>query len=140
MKFKQYLAFIAAPDGFIPTPHLRWEIRQNPRATAREEAIVGKILEEANPRENITGRFPWGPEQQMVLQQLWIHPAGSRGITHVEGKEVTEWRDITIKGAQELYTDVPTEHGEDLPIPNAIKEPGVIQGDFGQRIKEILGD
>ena len=45
-------------------------IRKNPRKTAREEAIAAEIIEQANPREHITGHFPWGPEQQMVLQQL----------------------------------------------------------------------
>lgn len=127
MKFKQYLALITAPDGFIPTPHFRWEIRQNARSTAREEAIAAHVLEQANPRENITGHFSWGPEQQLVLQQLWIHP----------DREVTEWRDTPTKGAEELYSVVPTEHG-DLPVPNAVKEPGVVQGDFQQRIRKIL--
>lgn len=129
MKFKQYVQLIADGSGSIPTPHLRRRILRNPRPTAREEAIAAKILEEANPRENITGHHPWGPEQQVVWEQLWIDPA----------TRMTEWRSISIVDAEKFYTTVPTKHG-DLPVPNAILEPGVIQGDFNQRIKEVLGD
>ena len=32
-----------------------------------------------------------------------------------------------------------TEH-DDLPVPRAINEPGTIQGDFGQRIRDILNE
>jgi hypothetical protein len=127
MKFKQYLQLIADPSGFVPTPHFHWEIRQNPRPTAREEAIAASVIEQANPRENITGHFPWGPEQQMVLRQLWIHP----------GREAVEWRDIEIEGAEKLFSYVSTEYG-DLPVPDAVKEPGVVKGDFQQRIKEAI--
>lgn len=129
MKFKQYLALIADSNGFVPTPRLQWVIRQNPRKTAREEAIAAKVIEQANPRENITGHFPWGPEEQMVLQQLWIHPRGS----------VCKWRDVPTKGASDLYSVEQTEHGE-LPVPNAVKEPGQVEGDFRERVKEISGE
>lgn len=127
MKFKQYLRFISGEDGFFPTPQLRWTIRVNPRNTAREEAIAAKVIEDANPRENITGHFPWGPEQQMVLQQLWISDRGDVGMS--------EWRDVPIENAGQLYSD---EDG--LPVPNAIKEPGQIVGDFPGRVRELLGD
>ena len=129
MKFQQFLQFIADRDGFIPSMHLRWVIHQNPRNTAREEAIAATILEQANPRENITGHFPWGPEQNMVLQQLWFHPH----------RQEIEWRDIPVKDAQELYSVVSTEHG-DLPVPNAVKEPETVRADFQARLKEILGE
>ena len=138
MKFKQYLALIADPDGFIPTPHFRWDIRKNTRETAREEAIAADILEQANPRENITWHFPWGKEEQMVLQQLWIH-SGWEAADTMTGKELLspQWRDIPTPGAKDLYTTVPTDSGE-LPVPNAVKEPGVVKGDFQQRIHEML--
>ena len=129
MKFKQYLALIADPQGFIPTPRFQWVIRKNERPTAREEAIAAEVLERANPRENITGHFPWGVEEQMVLQQLWIQP----------DHEVAVWRDVLLAGGADLYSVEPTVFG-DLPVPNAIKEPGMVKGDFGQRIKEILGE
>ena len=130
MKFKQYIALITDPAGFIPIPHhLRWSIKKNPRKTAREEAIAAEIIEKANPRENITGHFPWGAEEQMVLQQLWIHPE----------KELINWRDVPTEKAAELYSVEETEFG-DLPVPNSIKEPGMVRGDFQQRIREILGE
>lgn len=141
MKFREYLTLIADPAGFIPTPRLRWVIHKNPRKTAREEAIAAEIIEKANPRENITGRFPWGAEEQMVLQQLWIHPEGFN-IAPLAGqpeKELVEWRDIPTKGAKELYSVEETEFG-DLPVPRAINEPGTIQCDFQQRIREMLGE
>jgi len=40
-------------------------------------------------------------------------------------------------GADALYSTVETENGP-LDVPNAIKEPGVIQGDFHERIRETL--
>ena len=129
MKFKQYIALSTDSDGYVALPPCYWVIRKNPRPTAREEAIAARIIEEANPRENITHGFPWGPEQQMVLQQLWVHPESGDA----------KWKDVPVKGAKNLYTNVPTEHG-DLPVPNAIKEPGVVRGDFGERIKEMLGE
>jgi hypothetical protein len=129
MKFKQYLALISDPGGFVPTPRFHWDIRTNTRKTAREEAIAAEIIEQANPRENITGHFPWGPEQQMVLQQLWVHPE----------RELAVWRDVPTKGDSELYSVEQTEHGE-LPVPNAVKEPGTIRGSFLDRIKEALGE
>lgn len=128
MKFKQFLALTANLDGFFPTSRLRWVIRKNPRSTAREEAIAAKVLEAANPRENITGHFPWGPEEQPVLQQLWIHP----------DNELAKWRDVPTEGAEDLYSVEQTESGE-LPVPNIIKEPGTIRADFKQRLEELLG-
>jgi hypothetical protein len=129
MKFKQYLNIIADSQGFIPLFRFRWEIRRNPRKTAREEAIAAKVMEMANPRENITGHFPWGPEEQMVLQQLWIQPE----------KELVVWRDVHVKGSGGLYSVVETAFG-DLPVPNSVKEPGTVQGDFRERLREILGE
>ena len=129
MKFKTYLALIADPAGFIPIPRFQWVIKKNPRKTAREEAIAAEVIQQANPRENITGHYPWGPEEQMVLQQLWIHPE----------KELIEWRDVSAEDAAELYSVEETEFG-DLPVPRAINEPGTIQGDFKQRIRDILGE
>jgi hypothetical protein len=129
MKFREYLSLIADADGFIPTPRFRRVIRKNPRKTAREEAIAAKVIEQANPRENISGHYPWGPEEQFVLEQLWIHPE----------KETGQWRDVPTAGAEELYSIEDTEYG-DLPVPNAVKEPGTIRGDFGQRIRELLGE
>ena len=129
MKFKHYLELISDRHGFFPVPRFQWVINQNPRKTAREEAIAASIIEQANPRENITGHFPWGPEQQMVLQQLWIHPES----------EQLKWKDVPIKGASDLYSTVETEFGE-MPVPNAVKEPGVVQGDFQARLKELLGE
>ena len=128
MKFKQYLSLITDLNGFIPTTRLRWTVRKNDRPTAREEAIAAKIIEDANPRENITGRFPWGTEEQFVLQQLWIQP-GQVGV----------WRDVTTAGGESLYSTEKTAFG-DLPVPNAIKEPGQVKADFHQRIKEMLGE
>jgi len=125
MKFKHYLASIADADDFIPTPRFRWVIRKNPRKTAREEAIAAEVIQQANPRENITGRFPWGPEQQMVLQQAWINP----------DSESPEWRDVPIEGANELCSD-----DDGIPIPNAVKEPGQVRGNFPQKLREVLGD
>ena len=122
MKFKQYLQLISL-HGSFPTPHLRWIIRTNSSPTAREEAIAASMIEQANPRENITGHFPWGPEQQFVLQQLWI--CGS----------TPEWRDVPIEGAEELYSDV-----DGLPVPITVKEPGQVIGDFRERLREILGE
>jgi hypothetical protein len=71
----------------------------------------------------------------MVLQQFWLntHSLELRAATRAG-----EWRDIPIADAEKLYVIVETEHG-DLPVPNALKEPEQVQGDFGQRIKELLG-
>ena len=130
MKFKEYLQLITDPAGFIPTPRFQWVIKKNPRKTAREEAIAAKVMELANPRENISGRYPWGPEEQFVLQQLWIHT----------DKEMAVWRDTPMeRSVSDLYSVEDTEFGE-LPVPNAIKEPGMVRGDFQQRIREILGE
>jgi hypothetical protein len=129
MKFRDFTRLIADPAGFIPIPRFQWVIRKNPRKTAREEAIAAEVLQQANPRENITGHYPWGPEEQLVLQQLWIHPE----------REAIEWRDVPVSGAKDLYSVIETEFG-DLPVPNAVKEPGAVQGDFKQRIRKILGE
>ena len=129
MKFKEYLHIIADPEGFVPTPHFHWIVRKNPRKTAREEAIAAEIIEKSNPHENITSHYPWGAEEQFVHQQLWIHPE----------KELYEWRDVPMSGADKLYSVEETEFG-DLPVPNAIKEPGMVRGDFKQRLREMLGD
>ena len=129
MKFKRYQQLIADLNGFIPTPRFRWVIRKNERSTAREEAILGEVQRQANPRENITGHYPWGPEEQMVLQQLWIH----------QEKETATWKDVLIEGAEELYSTEQTESGEEFPVPNAIKEPGMIKGDFPAKLGEMLG-
>lgn len=125
MKFKTYLDAITSQDGFFPTPHLRWIIKKNSRPTAREEAIAAEVLVQANPRENITGHYGWGPEEQLVLQQLWIRPA----------QETAEWRDVPTHDAAKLFSDQ-----DGLPVPNAVKEPGQIVGDFRGRLKEILGE
>jgi hypothetical protein len=129
MKFKTYLALMADPGGAIPTPRLRWIIRKNPRKTGREEAIAAEVLRQANPRENITGHYPWGPEEQLVLQQLWLQPATGAAL----------WRDVPVEGADTLYSVEQTDSGP-LPIPNAVKDPGTIRGDFQQRIREALGE
>ena len=131
MKTKQLLAIIFPPDkqGFIAIPRFHFDLRKNTRPTAREEAIAAKIIEAANPRENISGHYGWGPEESLVLQQLWIQP----------DKELLEWRDVPTRDAENLYSMTSTEFG-DIPIPNAIKEPGAIKGDFQQRLREILGE
>lgn len=129
MKFKHFLALIADSDGFIPTPRLRQIIHTNKRPTAREEAIAAEVIAAANPRESVTSTYPWGAEQQICLQQLWILPAS----------QLIEWRDVPTKGARDLYSVEQTESA-DLPVPNAVKEPAVIRADFKQRLKEILGE
>jgi len=129
MKFKQYIDSLADGSGFFPAMELRWLIRKNPSRTAREEAIAASIIQQANPRENISGHFPWGPEEQMVLQQLWIHWES----------EKTEWRDVPVHEAATMFSTVETEHGP-LNVPNAVREPGTVTGDFRQRITEILGE
>jgi hypothetical protein len=124
MKFKEYLALLTDPNGYFPTPHLRRVIRKNDRPTAREEAIAAKVIEEANPRENITGHYPWAAEEQFVLQQLWIR----------ESPASTQWRDVTTED-NDLFT---VEDG--LPIPNAVKQPEVLEMDLHKRLREILGN
>lgn len=128
MKFKQFLALVTDPDGFIALPHFQWTIQTNQRPTAREEAIAAKILQEANPRQNISSYAGWGPEQQSVLQQLWIHPE----------KILIQWRNVPDKDLQNLYSTENTESGP-LPVPNVIKEPEIVRGNFREKIKEILG-
>ncbi len=129
MKFKEYIAIISDPAGFIPTPRLQWIIRKNTRATAREEAILGAVIEQANPRENVTGSFSWNAEEQPILQQLWITP----------DRVDAEWRDVDIKGAEDLFTEVETKFGP-MPVPNAVKEPGVVPMDLKNRVREMLGE
>ena len=128
MKFKEFLELIADTQGFIPTGHLRRIIHKNPRNTAREEAIAAKIIEQANPLQNISGRHPWGEEEQFVLQQLWIRPTDD----HVE------WRDVPLL-AKPLFTVEETEHGP-LPVPKAVREPSVVPMDLQARINEALGE
>jgi len=122
MKFKDYVNLIT-DNGAIPIPRFRWELRKNTRKTAREEAILGEVIRQANPRQNISGRHPWGPEEDWVLQQLWL-----------KGNDF-EWRDVPKKD-QHLYSTVETEFGE-LPVPNALK-PGVIPMDLREKLREIL--
>jgi hypothetical protein len=129
MKFKQFLAQLADQDGFIPTAHLRWVIRSNTRNTAREEAIAAEVIRQANPRENITGSFPWGPEQSMILQQLWRKTDGSD----------SQWRDVTTHDADKLFSTHQTKQGP-LPVPNTFSDPEEIQPNFKQRLAELLGD
>ena len=129
MKPKQYVALVTDSDGFVATPRFQWAIHKNTRSTAREEAIAAKIIEQADPRNNISSRFPWGTEEQLILQQLWILPAS----------QLVEWRDVPTEGGQDLYSVEQTESGP-LPVPDAVKEPGMVRGDFGQRLKELLGD
>jgi hypothetical protein len=129
MKFKEYLQLIADDRGFVPTTRIRWVIRKNPRKTAREEAIAAKVIEMANPRENISGHYPWGPEEELILQQFWFHPEN----------ELAEWRDVFIEGGNDLFSVEETKFGK-LPIPNAIKEPGMIRGNFSDQIKKALGE
>jgi hypothetical protein len=123
MKFREYLQTITGHDGFFPTAHLRRVIRRNDRPTAREEAIAAKVIEQANPRENITGHYPWGPEEQFAWQQLWIR----------ETPAAAEWRDVPTAGAEDLYT---VDDG--LPIPNAVRQPAIVEMDLHQRVREIL--
>lgn len=123
MKFKDYLATISDSSGFFPLPHLRWIIKKNTRPTAREEAIAAEVIRQANPRENISGSYPWGPEEQMILQQLWT-----------DGTDI-QWRNVPVHAADSLYS---VQDG--LPVPNAVNEPGAVVGDFRERLSEILGD
>src|SRR3990167_1265043 len=118
MKFKQYLGTISDASGFFPTSALPQVIRKTAPPTAREEAIAASVIQQANPRENISGHFPWGPEEQMVLQQLWIRPDSDNELRN-------EWRDVPVERASELYSTVETEHGP-LNVPNAVKEPGAV--------------
>jgi len=129
MKFKDYLALITAPNGFIPLPVFQWAIQKNPRKTAREEAIAAEVIRQANPRENISGSYPWGPEQQIVLQQLWINP----------DRDLIEWRDVPMPAGKTLYSVEDTQYGP-LPVPNAIQQPETIVANFHDRIKEALGE
>jgi hypothetical protein len=130
MKFKDYLRLITDDTGFMPLPRIRAVIRRNKRKTAREEAIAAEVLRQANPRENISGHYPWGPEEQWHLQQLWIN---------VTTEEV-EWRDVLPSGVKHLYSIEETEYG-DLPVPNSIREPGVVvMDDLRDKIREAMGD
>jgi len=126
MKFKEYLDIIADADGFLPTPHLQQTIRRNKRPTAREEAIAAKIIEQANPRENISGRAGWDKEETIVLQQLWIHPQ----------RNVAEWRDVMLLN-KHLYSIENTKHGP-MPVPNAVREPGTVTMDLHAKIREAI--
>lgn len=131
MKFRDYLSLLSDPSGFFPTPLLQLALHTNPRTTAREEAIAASILEQANPRQNISSHFPWGPEQSLVLQQLWFNPSSS--------PPSSQWRDIPFPQSSSLFSSVHTDSGESLPVPNAILHPSSIQADFNQRLNQILG-
>ena len=133
MKFKQFLEILTDEDGFIPTAHLRWVIRQNPRNTAREEAIAAEVIRQANPRENITGSYPWGPEQALVLQQLWVKASDTTNLV------VQDWRDVPTADADKLFATHQTKHGP-LPVPNTLSGPEQIPADFHGRLGEILGE
>ena len=121
MKFKDYILSATSSDGYIAVPRFRQVIRKNPRKTAREEAIAAEVIRQANPRQTITGHYPWGPEEQLVLQQLWI------------SKKDEEWRDVPIVD-DGLYS----AGKDDIPIPEAVREPGAVIGDFVERLREIL--
>lgn len=125
MKFKDYVKLISE-GGFIPLPRFKWALKKNPRKTAREEAIAASVIQQANPRENISGSHPWGPEESWILQQLWINP----------DTEEIEWRDI-LKYDKHLYTNVETEYGP-IPIPNSIKEPEILPMDLQEKLRELL--
>jgi len=127
VKHKNYQAAITDENGFVLTPHSRLIFRQNLRNTAREEAIAASVLQQANPRENITGSHPWGPEEQWVRQQLWIHDT-----------KQPEWRDEP-RLDRHLYSVVETEYGP-LPVPETIKQPGQVPMDLAARVKEALGE
>ena len=127
MKPKEYMALIADDEGFIPTPRLRRIIRQNLRNTAREEAIAAKVIEDANPRECITGRHPWGEEEQFILQQLWICPT-----------KLLVWRDVPTLDSH-LYSTQDTKYGP-LPIPESIKQPETVPMDLQAKVREALGE
>ena len=127
MKPKTYFALIADPNGFLPTPRLRRTIKKNDRPTAREEAIAHDVIRKANPRENISGSYPWGPEESLVLQQLWIHQ-----------KLEPEWRDVPIID-QHLYTTQETKFGP-LPVPNAVKQPEAVPMDLMSKVREAIGE
>lgn len=124
MKFREYVNLIKDPDGFFPTLRLRRIIRRNTRKTAREEAIAAEVIRQANPRSNITGHYPWSTEEQFVFQQLWVR----------ESPSAVEWRDIPTAGEKELFTV--DESG--LPIPNALKEPEVVEMDLYGKVRELL--
>lgn len=126
MKFKQYLSIMVDDRGFFPIPKFRWVLNKNTRKTAREEAIAASVLQQANPRENISKSHPWGPEEQWILQQAWIHP---------ETLEV-ELRPVPFND-KHLYTTAETEHGP-LPIPNAIKEPEILPMDLHEKLRELF--
>ena len=128
MKFREYLDLICDEEGWIPIPHVREVIRENTRSTAREEAIAASILEQANPRENLSGHAGWDQEETWVLEQLWIH---------LETSEL-QWRDVP-RHDQHLYTTQETRLGP-LPVPNAVRKPETIPMDLRAKIREALGD
>jgi hypothetical protein len=124
MKFREYLALMSDDAGFIPTPHLRRVIRKNTRPTAREEAIAASVLEQANPRDNISGHAGWDKEETVVLQQLWIQPESG----------TTQWRDVPTLDSH-LYST--TESG--MPVPNAVRQPEAVPMDLYAKVRQALG-
>ena len=129
MKFKQYLQAISDNHGFFPTNHLKWTVQKNPRPTAREEAIAAQILEQANPRENISAHAGWDKEETLVLQQLWLNPTSHE----------TQWRDVPNQDLEDLYSTKNTKYGP-MPVPNAISQPETVKADFTDKIREALGE
>ena len=128
MKFREYLDLVTDQEGFIPLPYFREVIHKNTRPTAREEAIAASILEQANPRENISGHAGWGQEESYVLQQPWIQP---------ETGEL-EWRDVP-RLDRHLYSTQDTKLGP-LPVPNAVRKPETIPMDLYAKVREALGE
>jgi len=127
MKPKDYLAIITDKDGWIATPHIHKVLRKNSRNTAREEAIAHEVIKQANPRENISGSHPWGPEEKWVYVQLWVHP-----------KLGSQWRDVPTSN-EPGYTIEDTQQGE-LPIPDAVRQPAAVPMDLQARVREVLGN
>ena len=128
MTFEQFMSLFCDSRGFVPTPAFRRVLQKNTRSTAREEAIAHEVLRQANPRENISGSHPWQPEEQWVLQQLWIHDTLD-----------PEWREIPTLDAH-LYEMEATPDGQELPVPNAVKQPGAIPMDLAAKIREAMGE
>ena len=126
MKPKDYLKLIQDDRGFVPLPIFRSFLRKNPRKTAREEAIAAEVIRQANPRQNISGHHPWGPEESWVTRQLWTN-----------GEDI-EWRDIP-KQDKHLYEVEETRVGP-LPVPNAVKHPETVPMDLQAKIRELLGE
>jgi len=128
VKFREYLDLIGDEGGWIPLPRFREVVRHNTRPTSREEAIAASVLEQANPRENISGHAGWGQEETIALEQLWIH---------LETSEL-QWRDVP-RLDKHLYSIQDTRLGP-LPVPNAVRKPETIPMDLRAKIREALGE